>query len=158
KGMLVVNGEQAWFKEEDRVEEAPKDIVPFVRDLLYAMRMPQLLPALQDAAFKLSPLGEVQVGDRPAVGLSIAHKDHKDVSLFFDKENGLPVKSEVRLTDPQGKEVTIEYLYSDYKDFAGLKHPAKVMIKGVKGVKELTMEFSELKPEEKLDDGLFAKP
>jgi len=95
---------------------------------LYALRMPQLLPDLKGKDFMLSNLGEVKVGDKPALGIGLSHKDHKDVNLFFDKETGLPAKSEVRITDPNGKELTIEYLYSDYKESDGVKNPMKIAI------------------------------
>ena len=34
--------------------------------------------------------------------MTVSHKDRKDVSLYFDKETGLPAKSETRLTDRHG--------------------------------------------------------
>ena len=120
------------------------------------MRSAHLLPALRDKAFTLAHLGEVKLGDRAAIGISVTHKDRKDMSIFFDKDSGLPLKTEIRLTDPANKEITVEYLYSDYKDFDGIKHPGKVTIKA--DGKEFTMELSELKAEETLDDSLFDKP
>jgi hypothetical protein len=156
KLLLVINADKAWAHVNNKTEEAPPNVVPFVRDVLHALRMPQVLPALRDKEYKLAPLGEVRVADRDAVGLQIDHKDHKPVNLFFDKENGLPLKAEVRLTDPQGKDVLVEHFYGDYKEFDGLKHPTKVVIKA--DGKEVTMTLSEIKPEEKLDDSLFAMP
>jgi hypothetical protein len=156
KGVLVLNGEKGWFKGPDKTEEAPEGAAVFLREILYAGQMPLLVPGLAGKDYKLSLLGEVKIGDRNAVGLTVSHKDHKDVSLFFDKETGLPLKSEVRLTNPQGKEVTMEFLYGDYKEFEGVKLPAKVTIKFED--KEVTLEVSEVKPADKLDAGLFEKP
>jgi hypothetical protein len=157
KGVLVINGDKGWILgKADAAQDAPKEVLGFVKDLFYSMRAPHLLSALKDKAFQLSPLGEVKVGNRPAVGLRVVHKDHKDLSLFFDKYDGLPVKSEIRLADPQGKEITVEYFYSDYKDYDGLKHCAKVVIKA--DGKEFAMDLSEVKAEGKLDDSVFAKP
>jgi hypothetical protein len=156
KGVLVLNGDKGWFKEPDKTEDAPEGAAAFLREILYAGRMPLLLPGLAGKDYKVSLLGEVKVGNRTAVGLSVSHRDHKDVSLFFDKESGLPLKSEVRLTNPQGKEVTLEYLYGDYKDFDGVKLPAKVTIKLED--KEVTLDVSEVKPADKVDAGLFDKP
>ena len=115
-----------------------------------------------DQQFNRQPTEEVlrwaweRFGDRAAIGISVTHKDRKDISIYFDKDNGLPLKTEIRLTDPANKEITVEYLYSDYKDFDGIKHPGKVTIKA--DGKEFTMELSELKAEETLDDSLFDKP
>ena len=115
-----------------------------------------MLPALKDKAYTLSPLGEVKVGTQAAMGLSISHNDRKDVSLFFDKESGLPLKSEVRVADPQGKEITVEFLYSDYKDFGGVKLCSKVSIK-VDDM-DFKMELSEIKGVDKVDASQFDRP
>src|SRR5205823_3622717 len=101
------NGDNAWISADGQTKEFPNKDLPFLKDLLYAVRLPQMVPALRDKDFKLGHLGEINIKDQPAVGLSIAHKDHKDVSLFFDKKEGLPLKSEIRLMTPGGKEVTV---------------------------------------------------
>ncbi len=156
-GIIVINGDNGWHKSQEKLEDAPEGMVPFIKDVFYSMRIAHALPELGDKAFKLSHLGEMKIGERDAVGLQISHKDHKDVNLFFDKENGLPIKSEIRLTIPkENKEVLLENLFNDYKDFDGLKHYTKITIKG--DGKEFTMEISEIKPQDKQDDGVFAKP
>src|SRR5262249_48321930 len=95
KVVAVINGDEGWARPEGReANEAPKGMVPFLKDVFLAVRLPQVLPALRDKDFKLSPLGEVKVGNRTAVGVTVAHKDHKDINLFFDKETGLPVKTD----------------------------------------------------------------
>jgi hypothetical protein len=157
KGVLVVNGDKGWFKAMCKTDDAPDGVVPFVHNVFYAMRMPQLLSALTSKDYTLSHLGEVKIGNQVAVGVSISHKDRKDVSLFFDKDNGLPIKSEIRLTHPKGdKEITVEYHYSDYKDFDGVKLCGKIQIKG--DDKEFTLELSEIKPMDKVDEAQFGKP
>jgi hypothetical protein len=157
KALFVINADNGWKKENQAVEDAPEGIVPFIKDVFYSMRIAHALPELNDSAFKVSHLGEMKIGDRPAVGLQISHKDHKDVSLFLDKETGLPIKSEIRVTVPkEGKEVLLENFFSDYKEFDGLKHYTKISIKGDN--KEYTMELSDIKPVEKQEDSLFAKP
>ena len=156
-GVLVINGDKGWFKKNDNTEDAPEGMVPFIQNIFYAGRMPQMLPALKDNAYKLSPLGEVKVGAQDAMGLSISHQDYKDVSLFFDKESGLPLKSVIRLSEPRhDKETTIEYHYGDYKDFGGLRLCGTIAIK--LNNDELTMELSELMAVSKVDDGRFDRP
>jgi hypothetical protein len=156
QGVLVLDGAKGWIKHGDRTEAAPEMMAAFIQDVVHAGRMPQLLPALTDKAYKPTLLAEGKVGTRAALGLLLSHKDRKDVSLFFDKETGLLLKSEVRLTDPRGKEITIEYLYSDYKDFDGVKLCGKIAIK--LDDKELTMELNEIKPVDKVDASKFDKP
>src|SRR5947209_9536517 len=140
KCLIVLNGDKGWAQAAGQNSDVPPNYVPFLKDLFYALRMPQVVPQLTDGAFKLAPLGEVKVGDRPALGVTVTHKDRKDVGLYFDKETGLPVKAEVRLTDPDGKETTVEAVYADYKEFDGLKHPGKITIKV--DDKEFTLEVS----------------
>jgi hypothetical protein len=156
KVVAVINGDKGWVKVKEMVREAPEGVLPMMKSGLYALQMVHLLPDLKGKEFTLSDLGDVKVGDKPALGIGVSHKDHKDVSLFFDKETGLPAKSEVRVSDPSGKEITIEYLYSDYKDADGIKHPMKITIK-VDG-KEFVLELSEVKSKDKVEESGFAKP
>jgi hypothetical protein len=158
KGVLVINGEKGWLKKGDQAaKEAPEGMAAFIQNLFYAVRMPQLLPALSDKAYKLTTLAETKVDEKDAVGLLIEHKDRKDVSVYFDKKSGLPLKSEVRLTEPgSGKEITVAYHYGDYKKFDGVKFSAKIILKV--DDKELTAEVSEIKSLEKVEASQFDMP
>jgi len=157
KGLLVFNGDTAWFKKGDDTKDAPEGVAPFMQNIFYAGRIPQLLPALAGEPFKLSLLADVMVGTQAAKGILISQNERKDVSLYFDKENGLPIKSEVRLTEPQtNKELIIEYQYSNYKDFNGLKLCGTVMMK-LDG-QDFMLELSEIKGTEKVDDSRFDRP
>jgi hypothetical protein len=156
KGVLVFSADKGWIKKGDNTKDAPEGVVPFIQNIFYAGRMPQLLPALRDKAYTLAPLGEIKVGTQAAAGLSISHQDRKDVSLYFDKESGLPLKSELRVADPQGKEITVEFLYSDYKDFDGLKLCSKISIKVDE--MEFKMELSEIRGVDKVDGSQFDRP
>jgi hypothetical protein len=156
KVMAVINGDKGWVKARDMVREAPDGELTMMKAALYALRMPQLLHDLKGKDFMLSNLGEVKVGDKPALGIRVSHKEHKDVSLFVDKETGLPAKSEVNITDPTGKELTIEYLFSEYKESDGVKNPMKIVIKA--DGKEIVFELSEIKSKDKVEDSEFAKP
>jgi hypothetical protein len=157
KILLVINGDKGWGQENGgKVDELPKDLPPLWKDGVYPMRVCQLLPGLKDKAFKMSPLGELKIGNQEAVGIQVTHKDHKDLSLFFDKGSGLPLKTETRLTLPGNKEITVEYHFSDYKEFEGINHFSKIAIKA--DGKEFLVELTEIRAQEKLDDSLFAKP
>ena len=103
KLLTVLHGDKGWERENDREAiDLRKDHLAFWKDGLYMVRAFQLLPGLKDRAFQTSHLGEVRIGDRPAVGIRVVHKGHKDLNLFFDKETGLPLKSEARLVVPDG--------------------------------------------------------
>jgi negative regulator of sigma E activity len=156
KELIVFNGNKGWVKNGERVNDLPKEIPPFALDLIYCSRAPLLLAGLKDKAFQLTPLGEVKVDDKPAIGVRVTHKDRKELRLWFDKEAGLLLKAELSLTDPQGKNLNLETLYSEYKDFDGIKQPAKLLVKV--DTTEVTVEVSEVKAEEGLDESTFAKP
>jgi hypothetical protein len=54
------------------------------------------------------------------------------LNLFFDKENALATKSEIRLTIPkENKEVLLKNFFSDTKDFDALKPCTMITIMGV---------------------------
>ena len=118
------------------------------------------LAVLPDKAYMVSTVGESKVGDKEAVGILVKRKGYRDVSLFFDKKRHLLLKSETRVKDPQGggdTEFTQEAFYDDYKKVGDLQVAHKLTVKR-DGKAFLESETTDFKPEEKLDDGLFAKP
>jgi hypothetical protein len=157
KGVIVVNRDKAWFSGGGRVEEAPKEALDLLLPDLHALRLANT-PLLADKEAKFSPLGEVKVGGRATWGLKIACKGRADVDLYLDQENGLPIKCEVRVSEPGGNdEVAHEFLFGEYKEVEGVKHFTKLTLNR-KGMKTFELELNEVKREEKLDDTLFAKP
>jgi hypothetical protein len=157
KVLFVINGDKGWAKAREKTEDAPEGVAVLIKNALYTLRTPLLLPEWKDdKAFTLTHLGELKINGKTTVGVSAVHKDMKDVSLYFDKDTGLPFKSEVHLTEPQGKEITIEFSYEDYKEQDGVKAPTKVTAK-FEG-KEFVMEFAELKTKDKIEESEFAKP
>ncbi len=154
---VAFDGKQAWEKSGDRLQDMAKDKQAEFEHTIYMINLSQLLP-LKDKAFTLTALGESKVGDRPALGVKVASKGRRDVSLFFDKETGLLVKTETRVMDEfTNKEVTQETFMSDYKEINGLKYFGKMTIKR-DGKLFLEEEFSDQKSLDKLDEKLFAKP
>ena len=114
---------------------------------------------MKDKAYTLTPLGEVKVGDRPAVGVKVSSKGHRDVELYFDKDTNLLLKSQTRVKsrEQEGKEMDQESLYADYKDVDGAKVPMKVTMNR-EGKVYVESESTDVKPVDKLDDSTFGKP
>src|SRR5437764_1190135 len=73
--------------------------------------------------------GEANLAKRPARGVTVSSKGRRDVNLYFDKVSGLLVKSECRVEDDNGQEVTEETLLDDYKEVQGTKQAMKLTIK-----------------------------
>jgi len=155
----VVNGGKVWAKFGDMTQEVDdKDQIAEAKEAGYVGWVTTLVP-LTGKGFQLAPLGEVKVDDKPAVGVRVSHKGHRDINLFFDKDKGLLVKSETTVKDPMagGKEVTQEALYSDYKEVSGVKRPMKLVVNR-DGKKYVTSELTEIELKEKLDASVFDKP
>ncbi len=161
----TINGDQGWLWESqnDKTTRLAQDLLLCLKQSLYAFRLVHRLPALKGQPFELSGLDEVKIGERLAVGLKVAQKDHPDVRLYFDKQTGLPLKSEVRVKEYDiqaqavGDVVTLAFFFADHKDFDGLKHFSKITLKrNDRQIYETTV--NEINPREKLDAGLFGKP
>ena len=162
KSTRVVNGDKGWIDDllgaTQSMRDMSKEELAEERESQNANSMARLA-VLTDKAYTVSTVGESKVGDKEAVGILVKRKGYRDVSLFFDKKTHLLLKSETRVKDPQGgdTEFTQEAFYDDYKKVGDLQVAHKLTIKR-DGKAFLESETTEFKPEEKLDDGLFAKP
>jgi len=158
KFVQVFKGDKGWQKIGDNTIDMTKEQVAERQEEMRAAVVSHLA-ALTDKAYELSALGDMKVGDRMAVGVRVQHKDHRDVSLFFDKENGLLLKSETRGKDTmnEGKEFASETFFSAYKKVEGVMVAHKIDIKR-DGKQFVEAEMSEVKLSEKLDDSVFTKP
>ena len=157
KALFALNGDKAWVKHGERVEDAPEEVVQIIKSEVLALRTAQTLTTLKDKDLKLSPLGEMKIEDRAAVGIKIGRKEQPDVALYFDKETHLPLKCELRVKEPNGMEVTTAWIFGGYKELAGVKHPTKIALHR-DDKKMMEMEIGEVKPAEKVDEKEFAKP
>ncbi len=156
---LVFDGKKGWRKLNNDTVEMDKDAITEAKEDLYAGRVEALVPLLEDRAFELSAVGEVKVDDKPAVGIRVVHKGHRDINLYFDKKSGLLVKSERTIKDQEqgGKEKRQEKLFSDYKELGGAIRARKVVINRDDG-KFIESEVTELELKDRIDPAEFAKP
>src|SRR5205807_850437 len=136
KGWRKVNGD-GMVLEGDSLDEAKEEV--------YASWVSTIMP-LKNKGFTITSLGDSKAENRELVGVKVAHKGHKDISLFFDKDSGLLIKTLRRAKDTQGSgdEVNQEMIYGDYKDVDGTKLPTKVTIKR-DGKKYIEQENSDVK-------------
>jgi hypothetical protein len=148
-------GEKGWIKFGDMVLDMDDDKVAEAREEAHANYVATLVPLLE-AEFKLASRGEVKVGERPAWGLIVAKADRRDVQLFFDKETHLLVKTEQRVKDDAGREVTEEAILSDHEP-KGARQARKVAVRR-DDKPYLDIEVTSNDPEDKLDDKLFERP
>ena len=125
-----------------------------IKQQMHAEFVSSLLP-LKDKRYTLSALPEAVVHDHPAVGVKVSTEGYRDVSLYFDKETGLPVKRAYRATDPRSnQECLMETYCSDYKEFEGVKMPARERVER-DGKRFLETELVAVKRVDRFDDKVF---
>jgi hypothetical protein len=116
------------------------------------------LTGLKDSAYELSGLGETKVLDKPAVGIRVSRRGHKDINLYFDKDSGLLVKFDHRTMDFKTmQEVSVEHIVAEYQDKDGLKEPKKGIVNR-DGKRFIEAEVVEVKYLDNIDDTQFSRP
>jgi outer membrane lipoprotein-sorting protein len=154
---IVFDGKKVWFKFNDDLKDLGDKALELFKEMAYAEEVSNLI-VLKDKKYKLSPLGEVKVEGRDAVGVQVSAKGHKDVNLYFDKAKHMLLKSETRTLDFETEqEITQEKIYLDYKEQDGLQMPTKILILQ-DGKKYVEAEVTEIQLLESLDASIFAKP
>src|SRR5262249_50755092 len=88
KIVVIVNGAKGWENVNDDVKEIDADELAEHKEQMHSQAVVSLLPLKKDKDYTLSPIGEVMVAERPAVGVRVSKKGHRDVNLYFDKAKG----------------------------------------------------------------------
>jgi hypothetical protein len=155
RAVTVLNGDQGWTKTMDgKIKKLDEKARAASRAELGDLGF--LAPALILKGSKFEKAGEETVDGREAVILKFTGPDGNAGKLFFDKKTGLPFKCARKARNADGKEVNFEITLGDYKDFDGIKQPAKTEIKA-DGKKYFDFEVVEFKILDKLDPKLFAE-
>lgn len=154
----IINGDKGWRKIGDNTEELDKEMLEEAKEQMNSATISHLV-CLNKKDYKLSSLGEVKVGDAPAIGIRVERKGFRDVSLFFDKDKSLLLKVETLGKDLMqgGQEYTSTILYDDYKKVEGMMVAYKITVQR-DGKPYVDGEMTEVKLSEKLDDSVFEKP
>jgi hypothetical protein len=95
----VFNGQKGWVKDfvGNTTEVTGKDLEEMT-EAVYLDHASRIV-CLKDKRFELSPLPEIEVNDKPAVGVKVVSKGHRDINLFFDKKTGLLAKVDCGVMD-----------------------------------------------------------
>lgn len=153
----VINGDEGWISQNGQMRPLSEKEIAERKERLYRDYLETLLP-LKGKDYELSALEEDEVAGKAAVGIKVSSKGHEDVKLYFDKASGLLVKVEYRATDQRtGEEVIRAAVFTNYKEFDGLKYPVKAILYE-DGKQTMEAEITEVKFPEKLDESVFAKP
>jgi hypothetical protein len=153
----VFDGQSAWIKAAGMDVPVTDELMKEFKEAAYQMSIGDL-SGIQNKNLELSLLGEVQVEGKPAVGIKVASKGHRDISLFFDKASHMLARVDSMALDAQsGQEVAQEKIMKEYQDLNGIKVPKKVLVNR-DGKKFMDVEVVEVKFVDKIDDNEFAKP
>jgi hypothetical protein len=158
KVQVGYDGKKAWINVNGMDIDMKLDkLADLMKEQVYLSEVTKLIN-LKDKAYELSSLGEAKVKDKPAVGIRVSSKGHKDVNLFFDKDSGLLIKIEHRTEDfNTEKEVNEERIILEYQDRDGIKEPKKALVNR-DGEKYVEAEVVEVKYLDDIDDSQFSKP
>ncbi len=153
----TIDGRTGWLQVNDQVRDLPEDAIAEMRQQKHAEDMDRL-GFLRDTGVDLTALGEVTVDGRPAVGVVVESKGHRDVKLYFDKESGRLIKREHTVFDGgTGKEVVQEVVFGDDRETDGVPHYRRLT--AFRGGKEFVdVKVVEVEFFEKLDKTVFNKP
>jgi len=156
--IIGYDGKEMWIvlNGKEIMSVTGKDLDP-LKDMIHAEELAGLV-LLKEKGIETSLIGESKLDDQELVGIRVSSKDHKDVSMYFDKKSGLLVKVENRGVDFLSKEeVAEERIMSDFKKFDGVLQPTRIVINH-DGKKHVEIEFSDIKFGDKLDNSAFEKP
>jgi hypothetical protein len=153
----VIDGDKGWISIHGKAAEADADGLARMKQQVYLSRVIWLTPLLKDKEFELTTLKETKVNDRPALGVKVASKGQKDVSLYFDKESGLLIKLDYPTKNNLGRDVTQEDHFSNFAEMGGVKLPKK-SIAFQDGKKLMELEVTEAQFPESIPAREFAKP
>jgi hypothetical protein len=153
----LVNGETVSLEVNGKEVDGADKVKKAIKDTGHVMDVGRLV-TLKDKAYELSLIGEDKVEGKKVIGIRVAKKGQKDVSLYFDKETGLIAKLEYRGAEPgTDNEVNEERIIKEYeKNKDGIPLAKKVVVKH-DGKTFLEAEVLEVKHFEKLDDSEFKK-
>jgi hypothetical protein len=157
KGVTVLDGTKAWRKFGDNTQALDGDMLAGTRQSAYLQVVGSTILPLKTKDFKVTAAPDEKVGDKPAAVVKGTGPDGKSFTFYFDKETGLPLKLAATVPGFQGDDADMETIYSDFKDFDGLKRATKVESKR-DGKPFTKMEMSDFKLLDKPDAGTFSEP
>jgi len=155
----VVNGDKVWEVFGGQVQELDGDKKDYLKGMAHVLAVVSLTQLAHEKEFRLSTVVGKKVNDKPTAGVLVERKDRPVITLYFDRETGLLVKSEMMVKDEfQGwKEVQDEEYYEDYKDIGGMKLFSKIRVVR-DGKPFIESNLSDVQTPEKPDPKLFEKP
>jgi hypothetical protein len=153
---IVLDRDKGWISVNGQTQDVPAESLAEMKEQKYAEDLDRL-GFLNEKGIEIVSADEIKVGGRPAVGVKVTSKGHREVRLYFDKENGLLVKRHQIIVESPGKEEVQEVFFSDYKDYDGLKHYTR-LVANRDGKKFIEGKLLDAQFLERIDPKEFARP
>jgi hypothetical protein len=157
KGFSILAGDKGWRSFAGNTMDLDAEALADAKRAQYLQVVPMTLVPLKGKGFKVEAAADEKVGDKNAKALKITGPDSKTFTLYFDETSGLPVKMVAKVRGFMGEEFTQSTLYTDYKDFDGVKKSTKSESKR-DGEKFQDLQLEEFKILENVDPKTFAEP
>jgi hypothetical protein len=153
----VLDSDKSWNALNENALELSKAARAEACEQGWAYNVARLSAIDQDV--KLRWLGETKIAGRAALGLSVQRRHRREVKLFFDRQNGLLLKSETKSRDllDLEQEFTVETFYSDYRKVNDIPAAHKITMQR-DGKPYMEMECKEYTLADSLGDAVFARP
>jgi len=157
KFVQVLDRDKGWVSTNNDVKSMDSTNLQSIREQLYVNYLLTLVP-LREARFTLVPLPQRRLEGVIAQGFVIQCKGQRDVTLHFEKENGLPLMVKAKTIDPNTLiEHDQETYFSGYAAMQGIQFPKRWNVYH-DGNKSMELNFEDFKFLDKVDDILFTKP
>jgi outer membrane lipoprotein-sorting protein len=158
--VIIINGDKAYAGEGTlpRIREVGKNEASTFKSVILALLASGNPATIADRKeLTLAHGGEATLATNAAAILRLGRKDQSDILIYFDKQTGLPLKSETQTKDGNGQETSRGFEFSDFKDEDGVKHFSKVKFTH-DGKTRTEIEVTEIKTGAKIDPSTFEKP
>jgi hypothetical protein len=149
----VFDGTSGWMQNQGGTRDLPPGELVRLKDqdgLYDVIKVQEPFP-------RVRPGGREKIGDRDAIVLRGQTPDNKMLRLFFDAETGLLLRKIV-LTPTIIGMIPVQYDFEDYRDVDGAKLPHTIRLSGLDARGNWIRKFTEIKHDQPIDDGKFAKP
>jgi hypothetical protein len=124
----VLDGPRSWVKVLGNVVGLPPEQEKQSAAMAFCARVNSLLPLLEDRGFTLAALPEEKIDGKPAIGVKVSYRGESDISLYFDRENGLLVKQSFRVpVAGVGPAVLQERFFSEYREIRPETPPERAL-------------------------------
>ncbi len=121
--VIVIDGDQGWFKTGDEVISYPPTFLDSMRKHTIPYLGPRSILRLRDRQKNpqchFSTVGECTIDGHQAVGLRMKLEGGSQQTWYFDKESGLVLKQETRTANFEGEDTVTVTTFADYQTFDG---------------------------------------